>query len=366
MRGIYGTTFRCDKPVLKTKLDKIKIMKTAVLVDFQTNKGLREFCQSLESVLGSEIQVCECVNNHPRTNRIKKTMRYLRYFVFPLKFLLSYRKYDVVIGWQQFYGLNLAFWLRLLHIEKKGKLIVMTFIYKPKKGWLGKVYHSYMKYVIDSGYIDKCIVFSKAEIPFYDSIFQTKGKMFEYVPLGIETGCEILDCTPKDEKYIFSTGRSNRDYDFLYASIYDTEFVLQIACDNYTKPPRSNIEILANCFGTDMHRRMATSYCVVVPLKQSHVSAGQLVVLQAMQLGKPVIVTKTPGIEDYIIDGYNGFLIDNTKEQLLRVLRKLYMNKDLYDAISSNAYRTYLNQHTIKQMGLYIGNVAAGVVNRCK
>lgn len=331
-------------------------MKTVILVDFSVN-GKWEFVQSVKTVLKGEVEIKQCINNQPLTNLIKKVAKYMRYFVFPLKILLLYKDYDIIIGWQQFFGLNLAFWLRLFHIKKKGKLIVMTFIYKPKKGIAGKVYHSYMSYIIQSGYIDKCIVFSKGEVSFYTSIFQANSKMFEYVPLGIGIFEKMPIDISNEQKYIFSTGRSNRDYDFLYNAICGTEFVLKIACDTYAGPPRENIDILTNCYGSDMRQKMAESYCVVVPLKEITISSGQLVILQAMQLKKPVIATRTSGSEDYIINGYNGFLIDNTQDQLLQILRKLYKDRNLYNMISTNAYRMFLNQHSIKQMGTNIGRI---------
>lgn len=90
------------------KYFNIKSMKTVILVDFSVN-GKWEFAQSVETVLKGEVEIKQCINNQPLTNLIKKVAKYMRYFVFPLKMLLLYKDYDIIIGWQQFFGLNLAF-----------------------------------------------------------------------------------------------------------------------------------------------------------------------------------------------------------------------------------------------------------------
>lgn len=168
-----------------------------------------------------------------------------------------------------------------------------------------------MSYVVTSQYIDRFICFSKEECAYYANLFGVDKSKFIFCPLGKE---EPLVKDVKDEGYIFATGRSNRDYDFLVDALKYTDYRCVIACDAYKlKDCPSNTSVLNNCYGESMLNLMAHCHCVVVPLKDLRISSGQLVVLQAMSLGKPVICTHADGIIDYVRNEVTGYLIDNKR-----------------------------------------------------
>jgi len=59
--------------------------------------------------------------------------------------------------------------------------------------------------------------------------------------------------------------------------------------------------------------------------------------LEAMASGNAVIATNIGGLNDLIIDDYNGLLISPRKEELIEAIKKLYQNKKLRKMISKNA-----------------------------
>ena len=61
-----------------------------------------------------------------------------------------------------------------------------------------------------------------------------------------------------------------------------------------------NIEILADCHDNDFFRELAKCKAVIVPLEDTHISSGQLVIIQAMMYGKPVVVTENDTVKDYV------------------------------------------------------------------
>lgn len=330
-------------------------MKNIVLVDFDIDEKW-SFPQTLESVTHERWETKRHVTNHLHGGLLPNLIRFFWYFFFPLIILIRRKQYDKVIGWQQFYGLNFAFWSRFLGLKKVNDLTVMTFIYKKKGGLKGKLYHKYMSYVVTSKYIDRFICFAKEECRYYSDIFGIDESNFIYVPLGHPM---VTDVQIADDGYIFSTGRSNRDYDFLVNSLKNTSFKLIIACDTYHASHHGiveNINVLNDCYGNDMLALMAKCHCVVVPLKNLKMSSGQLVVLQAMSLGKPVICTDADGIRDYVINGSTGFLIDNVEEQLLTVLNELYVDVKKYTELSNNSKECYLSHFTEDAMYERIAN----------
>jgi glycosyltransferase involved in cell wall biosynthesis len=59
----------------------------------------------------------------------------------------------------------------------------------------------------------------------------------------------------------------------------------------------------------------------VVPIERSTRSAGQQTYLNAMALGKPVIVTDAPGVRDYIEHEVTGFVVPPETQALNRVIQ---------------------------------------------
>lgn len=54
---------------------------------------------------------------------------------------------------------------------------------------------------------------------------------------------------------------------------------------------------------------MAQAEFVVVPLKPGAFPHGHTTVVEALRLGKPVISTQSASVEDYVIDGQTGLLV---------------------------------------------------------
>jgi 1,2-diacylglycerol 3-alpha-glucosyltransferase len=65
-----------------------------------------------------------------------------------------------------------------------------------------------------------------------------------------------------------------------------------------------------------------------------------LVVLEALFSGLPVVALKDLAIEDFVINGINGFLIANDEKGIENFGKKIILlveNRDLYNKISYNA-----------------------------
>lgn len=301
------------------------------------------YCQLLSKETGREFHV-ESVSTGNGGNRLRCLLNYV---FFPLQLFFRRYRYDCIIAHQQFYGLFLAFYCQLFHVRKNFHLIILTFIYLEKKGFLGKIYYKLMHVIVQSKYIDAFIVHSTAEVKSYSSTFDVNSNRFYFVPLGINE-IEVRHAIDELSKrqFILAVGRSNRDYDFLVNSLKNTDFQLEIICDNYHyKSVPENIHIHNNIFD-DMPLWMHNCYCVVIPLNNPDISSGQLVLLQAFQMGKPVIATRGAAINDYIQDGVNGITIEKTREALLEALHRLYTQQSLYDQLSENERNEYIEKYS--------------------
>lgn len=187
----------------------------------------------------------------------------------------------------------------------------MTFIYKPKHGLVGKIYHWLFKSAVTSRNVDNIFVFSETEVSHYAEIFPEAKDKFHFVTLGIPMDYnDYTDCTLSADDYYFATGFSNRDYDFLIKVFDGIPQQLTIACPTIKQTVADNITILRDCFGIQMKKQMFNSRAVLIPLKDLNVSSGQLVFIYAMQMGKPVIITDSRPTHTYLSEE-NAFIINN-------------------------------------------------------
>lgn len=299
-------------------------------------------------------------------NKVYGLRRYIKFFLVAAKTVLSASKYrgKTVLCWQQFYGIAIAFFSRLFHVKKKYTLVIMTFIYKPKNGIAGKIFYKFVKYAITSKYVDKIILTTQSEAKLYKDIFHVDEKLFGFAECGaVEYDPNHFeDSSLKKQNYLFSTGRSNRDYDFLIDALKDTEYHLVIACDTLNRDNTDNIEIHHDIFGEDMLRYMRNSRAVVIALDDDKIAAGQLVLLHAMNMGVPVIITRSHGVtDDYVINEYNGLVIEKTKESLLDALHKVFYDDNLYKNLCENGKKEFATKYTYYAVGKKVGKILKSI-----
>ncbi len=301
-----------------------------ILVDFETPKSW-DFFEGLSKEENWEI--IKSISNRKQKG-ISNIERILKYIFFPFKVFLRKKKYSKIVAWQQFYGLFLCFYLRFFHCKKGPKIVILTFIYKQKRGIKGRIYKRFVKYSLGCKFLKKLVVLSNYEIDFYSNLFSISKDKFSFCHIGDDSN-KIFDIQKGD--YFLSAGRSNRDYDFLvnYFSKHP-EIKLVIISDKYRKEGlSSNISILSNCFNEDYERMLASCYAVIISLCEEPISSGQLVALRALKYEKPIIATNNPGIIDYVLDNQNGYVIEKKEDALDRAIINL-KNEDIYERISNS------------------------------
>ena len=326
--------------------------KNAILVDFETPKKW-EFLDAIEVATNEKWVVEKCISNRNFGNFLQKVIRYVKYFFEPFKVFLHRKDYSRILGWQQFYGLILAFYFRLFRVKNAPEITVMTFIYKPKSSLIGGRYEKFVRYCVTSNYIQNIIVHSEKERHFYANYFHIPVEKFVFVKLGIEDRTKEIPIS-KPKNYYLAPGRSNRDYSFLL-SAWNGNIPLKIVCDSLDMQVKDkSIEILRNCHGDEYLKLLSECHAVVVPLEDVHASSGQLVILQAMMYGKPLIVTENEGVRDYMVDSEDGYIIEKEQVSLNEAIVQI---EEHYSDISLNGRKHFEEKFSLYQEGLAIGNI---------
>ncbi len=286
-------------------------------------------------------------------NSFDNMKRLLLYFIIPIKYFFRYKQINLLVAYQQFYGIILSYYLRLFRRKELGHIVILTFIYKEKKGFIGNIYHKFVKYGIESVYVKKLICFSKSELQYYQLTFPEIAHKFEFTYLGKTShGLERID---DSSEYLLAAGRSNRDYTFLIDALVDANYTLKIVNDSLSDENKKkcigNIELYNQTFESDYLELMRHAKIVVIPLKDTQISSGQLVTLQAMEMGVPVVVLGSSSIDDYIVHGVNGYILEKNKTDLINTLDMLFENREVYNDISKNGKSTYWKQGSVQAMG---------------
>lgn len=245
-----------------------------------------------------------------------------------------------------------------LFLKRKPALILLGFIYTPRNSifytWIRQAYFNFIL-----RQTKKVICYSKLETEEYCKLFKLKDTCFRFIPYGLNI--HGIDQVFHTENYLFSAGRSQRDYHTLIRACVKLPYELRIVCDSYDILPKdidyTNIKILRNCYAEEYIDQLRKSRLVVIPLKTDNISAGQMVLLQAMAFGKPIIITRTKTTDEYVHHLQNAYLVEKNSDYELKCAIELILtNDDLYKKLSFNARETFLENYSIEA---YARNLAA-------
>ena len=88
---------------------------------------------------------------------------------------------------------------------------------------------------------------------------------------------------------------------------------------------------------------------VDVLLMTSKLEGLPMVILEAFSLGIPVIWTPVGGIPEIVINGYNGYLVNDDSNNIGNKISLLNENMELLQNLSNNAYSTFKEGFTIQK-----------------
>ena len=88
-----------------------------ILIDFKLTPGWG-LARTLARATGEEWIIEQRQTNQFHGSPVANVWRMMWYFLFPLQVVLRRKRYRRIVAWQQFFGLNYAFWCRLLHLRR--------------------------------------------------------------------------------------------------------------------------------------------------------------------------------------------------------------------------------------------------------
>jgi len=182
----------------------------------------------------------------------------------------------------------------------------------------GSLKRAWMRFCL--GAVDRCIVWASVERQRYAQAYGVSPEKFLYVPHHHTLKRYTFEVG--DEGYIFTGGNADRDYGLFFSAVRD----LSVPCVLATNRPQlltglvvpSNVRVVS-VSPAEFRQLMARARLVVMPMRATLLHAGgQQTVLNAMVIGKPVVLTDPEGGSDYIENGKTGLLVPYGDARALR------------------------------------------------
>ena len=266
--------------------------------------------------------------------------------------------------------------VRALPFAARPRLVFMPFIFTQRPSpTLNRVRLLYYRFVMRR--VSCAICHSVLETERYRSLFAGCNTNFVFVPWGchVPTPAEVLAAAPppppKDRlPRVVSAGRSGRDYPTLVAAVAAMPCRLTIICNERAAlggvAASEQVEVLTSTFGADYLMQILQADIVVVPLQVEDISAGQMVLIQAMALARPLVVTRTPTVGDYLHHGETALLVPRgDSSALAAAIQRLLDNPAAAAAMGQRAQTRYAAQFsTDAHLRALVGALSGPPVDR--
>ena len=229
-----------------------------------------------------------------------------------------------------------------------------------KIGWEHNHHHNDQKYIKDFTKscvnLDKVILVSKELTNYYSYIFKNKGLKCEciYIPNFITTNTNLV--TNLNNNNLISVGRLSKEKGFLdlidvfkLIDIENGDCKLNIIGDGLEidniKKKIVNLNLtrkikLHGYQDQDYINNVYLNSCLY--LMTSYTESFGLVLVEAMAYGLVCIAySSAEGARDIIVNGYNGYLIDNRNEhEMAKIILNLLKDRNNLKELSNNAKKT--------------------------
>jgi glycosyltransferase involved in cell wall biosynthesis len=161
------------------------------------------------------------------------------------------------------------------------------------------------------------------------------------------------------ERFVLSVGRERRDYETLLAAarmMPDTPFL--VVCSSPwarrrdtslgSLPP--NVTVRHSLTWCDLRALYERAAVILVPLlPMTDYAAGVNTVLEAMAMAKPVVVTATPGIADYVAEGETAlFVPPSDASALARAIERTFAHPRISAGRAASARQAVEAQNAIE------------------
>lgn len=339
-------------------------LKVLILTDSSISEN-DTFAKGIAEAMDADVMVENHKVNMLHGSKLKNLLRIANYFTFPMRYLCKLNKYDYILGWQQFYANNLAFYSSLLGLRQRCKIVSVNYTYKDKAGVAGRIYKWYMRRLTNTSRMYRVHLLGKSAAVALQELLGTPFSKVIVTSFGVDDiYADIkgkLLANVNRGGYLLSLGRSNRDFDFLVEVFKHHELkdeTLVILSDTWKPSGKlpDNVIHKDNVVGRQSQLYLAGCKANILPIDEPQVCSGDTVLLHGMQYERPTVITSPSTLaEMYIDNGVNGLCLPKNVETFAASLALLLKDKQKMESLGANARRKFLECYSREAMGRAIG-----------
>ena len=204
---------------------------------------------------------------------------------------------------------------------------------------------------------DHYIVFSTAELEFYQQALGLDADRLHYMPYGHwsddlnQDAAELSPPLGNLGEFYFAGGYTNRDYAGLIKCFRGLPQRLVIICshlnaDVHDDSLPENITVLRDVPSSTFDAYVKAAKAAIIPLKRDTGASGQSVLLRLMRYAKPIIVTNKATIREYVDDPDVAYVINDVARDLPGVILDIERNPAEATQRGLRAQRHYAERFT--------------------
>ena len=284
-----------------------------------------------------------------------------------LQALVKTRKtsYDLVVAWGGQNGFPYAL-LRSVVGQTHPPLIILSFNLQ------GVLSHFPSLARFGMRTVSRVVVFTPSEVEQYRRTLSLAPEAISYVPHGWFDPMrwyvprETHKSDAQNGNFIFTSGRSYRDYETLARAVDGTEVCVKVSSRPFNVAGFNlpqNMESMGWLDYRAAQDYMYESSFYLVPLQSIDFAGGDSSLLQAMSFGKAVVATRAPSTETYLEHGQTGLLVEpGDAEGMRQAILHLWRNPDEARRMGQAARRHFEENHTIAHLAQRVYGIAQQVV----
>jgi hypothetical protein len=190
--------------------------------------------------------------------------------------------------------------------------------------------------------VDRFVVHSRAETVRYAEWLDLPSDRFRFVPLQ-RRSIAVEQSEDEQQPFVLAMGSAWRDYQALFEAVRVSKHPTVViaarhAVDGLAVP--ANVEVRSSVPRAECHRLAQRARVIAVPVLNEETASGQVTLLEAMRMGRPVVATRCMGSEDYIENESTGLLVEPRDVEALRgAIERLWDDGELRQRLGRNAAR---------------------------